>query len=168
MRIYRVADLAPLAEIPLVQLTFLIEARYHATQRKDLRELVELAGRVERVQAGNRSWPKELGRLLQEIEEATADHLAKEEQVFFPMIRSGCGAGASGPVQTMEREHEDDGRARARLRDLTSGLVAPPGADTAWRALYLRLQGFSDELMEHMYVEDKILFPRALCGDLED
>jgi regulator of cell morphogenesis and NO signaling len=160
-------DLERLAELPIARLTSYIEVRYHAKLRRELAELVALSRNVERDHANTPSWPRGLAKLLHEMEEAAADHLAKEEQILFPMIRSGRGAGASGPVHAMEREHGDDGRALARLRDMTSGLVAPPGACTGWQQLYLWLRRFSDELVEHMYIEDNILFPRALCGDVE-
>lgn len=161
------ADLARLSAVPIGRLTSYIEVRYHAKLRRELPELVELSRNVERDHLENPSWPRGLAMLLRDMEEAAADHITKEEQILFPMIRSGRGAGAAGPVQAMEREHYDDGRALAQLRDLTSGLVAPPGACAAWQGLYVRLRSFSYELVEHMYIEDNILFPRALCGDVE-
>ena len=32
-------------------------------------------------------------------------HMAKEEQRLFPLIKSGQGAMAIGPISVMEREH---------------------------------------------------------------
>jgi regulator of cell morphogenesis and NO signaling len=62
----------------------------------------------------------------------------------------------------MEDEHVDHSRSLARLREVTADLTAPPEACTTWQALYLRLRRLSDELMEHIHLENNILFPRAL------
>jgi regulator of cell morphogenesis and NO signaling len=160
-------DLTRLTDLPVAELTSLIEARYHARLRTEFPELMALADKVERVHGEKASCPKGLGRLLRDMHEATLDHLAKEEQILFPMIRSGYGAHATGPVQVMEREHEDHGRALGQLNELTSGFVPPAEACTTWKALYLRLKTFSDEFMEHIHVENNILFPRALCEGVE-
>jgi regulator of cell morphogenesis and NO signaling len=93
------------------------------------------------------------------------DHLAKEEQVLFPLIRSGQGRLAAGPAHAMEREHQDHGRNLARMRDLTNDLTPPQEACTTWRALYLRLESLENELMEHIHLENNVLFPRALCEE---
>jgi hypothetical protein len=49
------------------------------------------------------------------------------------------------------------------LRTFTHEFSAPPDACATWRALYLRLNRMSDELMEHIHLENNVLFPRALC-----
>lgn len=160
-------DLTALAAVPLPELTAFIEARYHAKLRSEFPELVSMAQKVERVHAEKATCPKGLAALLQEMGEATFEHLAKEERVLFPMIRARSCGHLQGLVEVMEREHEDHGRALARLRDKTSGFTPPPDACTTWRALYLRLRHFSDELMEHIHLENNVLFPRALCEGVE-
>ena len=54
-------------------------------------------------------------------------HMAKVEQILFPMIRQGRGAIAGGPIQVMEAEHESAGAALARLRSLTNDYQVPEG-----------------------------------------
>ncbi len=160
-------DLTRLADMSLSDLTSLIETRYHARLRADLPELIALASKVERVHREKASCPKGLAGMLRQLEEGALEHLAKEEQVLFPMIRAGYGSRAKGPVEVMEREHEDHGRAFAKLKTLTADFTPPPDACTTWKALYLRLQNFSDEFMEHIHLENNILFPRALCEEVE-
>jgi regulator of cell morphogenesis and NO signaling len=61
-------------------------------------------------------------------------------------------------------EHEQHGAALARLLELTDDITLPRGACNTWRALYRLLAQFRDDLMEHIHLENNILFatPREL------
>jgi regulator of cell morphogenesis and NO signaling len=64
----------------------------------------------------------------------------------------------------MEIEHEDHGESLRKIRKLTSNFTLPPEACATWFALYQRLEEFEAELMEHIHLENNILFRRALCA----
>jgi regulator of cell morphogenesis and NO signaling len=156
-------DLSVWAERPLSELLDFIEGHYHQRHRADLPELIAMAAKVEKVHADKPTCPRDLEAHLRAVHAAVLDHLGKEEQVLFPMIRSGYGVHADAPIRVMEQEHEDHGRNLARLRELAHDFVAPPEACATWKALYLRLHRLADELMEHIHLENNVLFPRALC-----
>lgn len=156
-------DLSELAGKPLEQLVDFIEGHYHKRLRAELPELIDMADKVERVHASKPTCPRGLASHLRMIHEAILDHMAKEEQVLFPMIRSGNRHRAGAPIRVMEQEHEDHGRNLEYLRTLTHDFVAPPEACATWKALCLRLNRLSDELMEHIHLENNVLFPRVLC-----
>ena len=92
------------------------------------------------------------------------EHLAKEEQVLFPLILGGRGRMAGGPISAMESEHDDHAASLRETRRLTADLVAPDEACTTWRALYLRLGALEAELMDHIHLENNVLFRRVLAG----
>jgi regulator of cell morphogenesis and NO signaling len=96
------------------------------------------------------------------MHELVLDHLAKEEQVLFPLIVNGQGRAAVGPVHVMEVEHEGHAHALEVLRRLTTNYEPPAEACVTWRALYLGLQQLEEELMLHMHLENNVLFRRAL------
>jgi regulator of cell morphogenesis and NO signaling len=62
----------------------------------------------------------------------------------------------------MELEHEHHGEDLQGVRRLTNDLTPPPDACPTWRALYLGLQQLEEELMEHIHLENNVLFRRAL------
>lgn len=148
---------------PLTELVDFIERRYHAGLRADLPVLIELARKVERVHRDKPTCPRGLTSHLEYMAEAIDDHLAKEEQVLFPIVRAGRGRMAACPVQVMESEHEDHGRSLERLKELTGGFRAPAEACGSWNALYTGLARLTDELVEHIHLENNVVFPRALC-----
>lgn len=156
-------DLTAWASRPVIDLVDFIESHYHARHRADLPELISMAEKVESVHAKKPTCPHGLAAHLRAVRTSILDHLAKEEQILFPMIRYGDHGQVAGPIRVMEQEHEDHGRNLEVLRQLTAGFNAPPEACATWKALYLRLDRLADELMEHIHLENNILFPRALC-----
>lgn len=150
-------------EKPLSELVEFILTRFHDALRRDLPALLEAAQKVERVHAGKDSCPHGLAEHLERLDVEIREHLAKEEQILFPAIKGGArGAKIQMPIRVMMHEHEDHGANLQRLRELTSDFTAPPEACATWRALYSLLAKFEAELMEHIHLENNVLFPRAL------
>jgi regulator of cell morphogenesis and NO signaling len=158
-------DLQSWADRPLVDLVSFIVNFYHARLRVELPELVALAAKVEDVHAEKPTCPLGLRAHLQAIHEAVLDHLAKEEHILFPMIVGGRTHVAGTPIRVMEHEHTEHAANLAITRQKTANLTAPAEACSTWRALYLRLGAFETELMDHIHLENNILFPRALDLD---
>lgn len=155
-------DLPRWDNAPLPELIQFIVDRYHAALRVELPELIALAGKVEIRHGDKPECPRGLRALLEHMHLAVLDHLAKEERILFPMIVEGYGRRAAGPVRIMEEEHDEHGQNLARVRELTHNFTPPPEACASWQALYLRLATFESELMDHIHLENNILFPRAL------
>ncbi|RMG96707.1 MAG: iron-sulfur cluster repair di-iron protein [Deltaproteobacteria bacterium] len=143
-----------------------IVTRYHETLRADLPALVEAARKVERVHGDKASCPKGLADLLEAFRDETFAHLAKEEQVLFPALRQGLRGPRLGmPITVMRHEHDEHGRRLHELREKTGGYEPPPEACATWRALYEGLARLDAELMEHIHLENNVLFPRVLGGE---
>ena len=153
---------ADLTQAPLGALVDHIVSHFHEPLHTELPELERMARKVEAVHGDKPGCPLGLGNHLAAVTQSLEQHMAKEEQVLFPMIRGGQGAGAAGPVLVMEREHDEHAIDLARIRELTGDNVPPPHACTTWRALYLRLDALERDLMDHIHLENNILFPRAL------
>jgi regulator of cell morphogenesis and NO signaling len=150
-------------DAPLDELVAFIVERYHEALRRSLPVLVQLAQKVEARHADKPTCPRGLASLLQQVTAAVEGHLGKEEQVLFPMIAAGHGRRAHMPVRVMLQEHDDHGASLRRIRELTGDLVTPPEACNSWRALYDGLLELERELMEHIHLENNVLFPRALA-----
>lgn len=138
-----------------------ILSRYHDLHRRQLPELIRLSGRVELVHGGHACCPVSLTAQLEQMQAELEAHMLKEEQVLFPMISRNMMANATAPVQVMRDEHEDHGEALAAIRALTHDLTLPEGACNTWQALYRGLEELEADLMEHIHLENNILFDRV-------
>jgi regulator of cell morphogenesis and NO signaling len=150
-------------EAPLNDLVEHILAAYHRPLDEELPRLEVMARKVHQVH-GEKA-PEMLSELLSVYVALKAEleqHMAKEEQILFPMIQQGQGSMADGPISVMEHEHENAGAALARLRALTNGYEVPGEACNTWRALWHGLAALEKALHQHIHLENNILFPRAL------
>ncbi|HTN50192.1 MAG TPA: iron-sulfur cluster repair protein YtfE [Burkholderiaceae bacterium] len=155
-----VPEISPAASIETAPLIDHILSRYHETHRRELPELVRLAARVEARHAGHARAPAGLQAALEELAGALDDHMAKEEQILFPMMLRGGHPMISAPIGRMRYEHDEHGERLARLEILAHGLELPEDACPTWRALYAGLRKLIDDVQEHVHLENNVLFPR--------
>ncbi len=140
-------------------------ATYHRPLEAELPRLVALAEQVQDPGAdGARAFSSGLLQTLRALEQSLLDHMLKEEQILFPLISSGQGAEARVPVEVMEAEHDEAVGYVARLRDLTGDYAVPEGASEPVRALWAGLAALDLDLQAHMWLEDEVLFRRALSS----
>ncbi len=141
-----------------------IVARYHEVHRAQLPELVRMARRVEAVHRDNPNTPHGLADALEEMQQELLTHMQKEEAILFPMLRSGGNAFVTQPIGMMRSEHVDHGEALEQIARLTNDITPPMGACNTWRALYAGLAQLSDDLVNHIHLENNVLFPQFEAG----
>jgi regulator of cell morphogenesis and NO signaling len=164
-------DVAPYEAMPLVKLVEHIEAVHHSYLREALPQLCAATASV----ASAFPADKRLADLDMEMQAIAAEldaHLRHEEEALFPMVRdieirgtvtpTRCGSAVGGPIACMENEHEMAAQTLRRMRELTNDYTAPEQATADWRGMLQALARFDQDMQEHMYKENKVLFPRAL------
>lgn len=154
----------------LADLTDHIVATHHAFLKDELPRLAQLLEKVLQAHGPNHPELTEVGLVFRALAGELGEHLQKEEQVLFPLIRtmeaSGmvatfhCGS-VNAPISVMEREHDQAGEALRRLRALTGGYPPPQDACVTYRALLDGLAALERDLHEHIHLENNILHPRA-------
>lgn len=135
-----------------------ILTRYHEVHRQQLPELIRMARRVEAVHREHPAVPVGLADLLEEMEEELLDHMAKEEHILFPMLREGDPI-ATQPIRVMRHEHFSHGEQVEKLAAMTNDHTPPSDACNTWRALYAGIAQLTDDLINHIHLENNVLFP---------
>jgi regulator of cell morphogenesis and NO signaling len=85
--------------------------------------------------------------------------MVKEETVLFPLLTTGGHALAGMPMKVMRMEHTDHGESLDKLLALTNDATPPLGACNTWRALYAGIDQFRNDLINHIHLENNVLFP---------
>ena len=153
------SDALPAAITP-TELVDHILTRYHAVHREQLPELIRMARRVEAVHRENPDVPQGLADLLEQAEAELLDHMEKEEQIIFPNIKAGGTAMVAYPIGIMRQEHTSHGEMLEHLMGMTQDATPPDGACNTWRALYAGISQLHDDLINHIHLENNLLFPR--------
>ena len=108
--------------------------------------------------------------IFHQLAEELAEHMLKEEQVLFPALvrieRRVDGEhplqdAVQAPITAMEHEHFAAGELLKALRSLTNDFTAPEYACPTFKITYKTLQEFEADLMQHIHLENNILFTRA-------
>jgi regulator of cell morphogenesis and NO signaling len=122
--------------------------------------------------------------LLQTIQQLTRDlvpHLQQEEEVIFPYVRrishaySSKESYASLLVRTLRKPVEDIMhyehalvlKAMLHLRHLKNNYRLPDGACISHSVVFHKLKELDNDLAQHMYLENEVLFPRAIAMEKE-
>jgi regulator of cell morphogenesis and NO signaling len=98
-------------------------------------------------------------------------HMMKEENILFPNIKKIAAGEESmfpngsiaSPIHMMEMEHDNAGDIMKRIKEISNDLVPPEHACNTYKALYHSLGEYFDDLMQHIHLENNILFPKAIA-----
>lgn len=148
-----------------------IEGVHHTYLHSELPRLVTLADKVAGVHGDRHPELVQVRRVVLDLSAELQQHLAKEEEILFPMIRDlastdapldfHCGS-LQNPIRVMLMEHDDAGAALAALRQLTGDYTVPEDACGSYEALYRGLEELEADTHLHIHKENNILFPEVV------
>ncbi|HZR92995.1 MAG TPA: iron-sulfur cluster repair di-iron protein [Gaiellaceae bacterium] len=144
-----------------------IVTAHHGSLRSELPRLSTLLEKVERAHADRKPELHETRAVFERLRDELEEHMAKEEQVFFPACRSIEETGQAPAFVhaarlVLEHDHDEAGAALQRLSELTHGYDADLALCNTHRALLDGLHELELDLHQHIHEENNILFPRAL------
>lgn len=164
------------AKVSLTELVEHIIAAHHKYLKENLPRLKSLSDKVYNAHKKHHGdMIQELKRALETLRIDIEMHLAKEEQILFPLIKEmeafannqgpkptvHCGT-VENPIRQMEAEHDAAGGLLERMRKITSEYRLPDDACESFKALYDGLKELEKDLHEHIHLENNILFPKAI------
>ena len=150
------------------QLVDHIVNNHHAFVLRALPILDAYAKKVAKVHGNNYPNLEKIYLLVQELKIELINHMQKEEQVLFPYLQKLSSSTKNqlneSPKYTMSvlmEEHDHAGSIMAKIRILTNYFIPPNGACNTFKALYLLLEQFENDLHIHVHLENNILFQKA-------
>ena len=107
------------------------------------------------------------------LKEDFEHHLMREEEIIFPQIIELDSRGKRSrkqpslsrlhhPFHVMEHEHERAGEIIDEIKSHCNNFTPPENACTTYKLVMAELKCFEQDLMQHAYVEDVLLFPRVI------
>lgn len=161
--------------MPLSELVNHILEKHHTFTKEEMERITALTAKVCAAHGERHPELSRVGALFGKLCDDLRPHMMKEEQVLFPYIvrleDAVLGNAApplapfgtvNNPVRMMMYEHDTAGELLRELRETTSDYAVPPDACMSYRTLYGALEAFERDLHQHIYLENNILFPRAV------
>lgn len=157
---------------PVFLSNYIIE-NHHSFVRQAIPELDAL---LDKVVARHGDTEPDLVRIRENfatLADELLPHLEKEEQVLFPAIaelfgdeneRGVIANNINMPIAAMEDEHEHAGKIIKQIRVLTDNYTPPAYACPTFQLTYQKLDEFDQDLMQHIYLENSVLFNKCLVG----
>jgi len=144
-----------------------IEDTHHAFLHLELPRITALAAKVHGVHGPAHPELAVVESTFGQLRDELEPHLAKEEEIVFPMIRRLPADGGTsahpdtlqGPIAQLLREHDHAGELLERLRLLTGGYRVPSDGCASYRALYEALEALEADTHLHVHIENNRLFP---------
>lgn len=149
-----------------------IEGTHHAYLHAELPRLVDLTAKIAAVHGESHPELIEVAITTVELHDDLEPHMAREEMILFPMIRSlvagreddgesHCGP-VDHPIARMMQEHEATGEILEKLRRLTDGYRVPDDGCGSYHAAFQGLEAVERDTHLHIHKENNVLFPAAL------
>ena len=154
-------------------LDYIIKYHHRNTKEKG----AYLLSMIENVKDNYEMEYPELNELFNQVKLSMHDlesHFQKEESVLFPYLYElfdashneeyretmHCGT-ISNPIRVMTMEHENERRRYMHLREITNGVRVPDeNLCINYEQMVVELETFVEDLFEHIFIENNILFPQ--------
>lgn len=119
---------------------------------------------------------REVCKIFVQLKKEILPHIQQEEESIFPYIRQISNAHKNNdsyakllvktlrkPIETIaSHEHKFLESSIYRFRELTDNYTAPDNACVSHRLTFSRLRDLDNDLVQHVYLENEILFPKAI------
>lgn len=150
-----------------------IVQHHHAYVQDSIPQIRELLDKICKVHGDTNPELLAVRNDFEELAEELLNHLPKEEEILFPAIKRMEGtenlvtgnvilpSSLHMPIRIMEDEHERAGELIMSIREKTSHYTVPPYGCPTYQLAFLMLQEFDNDLIQHIHLENNILFPRV-------
>lgn len=143
---------------------FIIQ-NHHAFVKEAVPQLQELLDKVCSVHGEDHIELPEIRDDFNDLANELLTHMNKEEKLLFPAIKNRAQRDVSyvsldWPISVMEEEHQVAGDLMKSIRQLTKQYTIPRDACPTLQLTYKKLEEFDHDLMQHIHLENNVLFER--------
>lgn len=151
---------------PIGKLIVYILENHHAYIREKVPIMMQYLDKVVRVHGQRHPKLVQVRHLFLESAAALRAHLQEEETQLFPRILQYLGGESISPMEmrsllnALRADHTAEGARFDTMAALTHQFTPPEDACATYRAAYLGLAAFQQNLHQHVHLENNILFER--------
>ena len=139
--------------------------KHHAYLNEELPNISELVKTILRVHGKTHNELFEVHKLFSILKSELEEHLIKEEELLFPLIKeyelnnnNVNKQQVLDALNELEEEHDRAGDVIKKLMEITNHYTAPSDGCTTFNLTYKKLMELEKDLFQHIHLENNILF----------
>lgn len=145
----------------------------HEYKEENILLLKEYGEKVAKIYGEKYKKLLKVNRLIQKNAVTILEHMKNEERIIFPYIKKLVEANRkkalinpsnsplNTPLESIEDDHEKVTKIFKKISKLTNNYTIPENTCISFKLLYLKLQQFEELLLNHIHIENNILFLKA-------
>lgn len=141
---------------------------HHAFLNVQMPKLSDLTAKILRVHGDHHPELKKVHRLFSNLKLELDQHMIKEEEVLFPLIKQyekdqseETLEKAVKAIKESEDEHDVAGDIIKELRKVTDNFTTPADGCGSYKLTYSGIEELESDLFQHIHLENNILFKRV-------
>lgn len=147
-------------QMNVIELCEYIVNTHHVYLRKVLPRIEEYSNAVMRAHGIRHPELFTLGKLIGQLHADLQQHLIKEEEILFPLLKKNAKVEAQTLSTIIITEHEEAGVILEKIRELTNQYLLPDDACKTYSKLFDSLQEMENDLHTHIHLENNILLKK--------
>ncbi|WP_411843449.1 DUF542 domain-containing protein [Salinicoccus sp. HZC-1] len=154
-------DIKYMDEISIIKY---IQRRYHEDLKDELPVLEPYIEKMVKQESGL----GEVMDIFRSLKKSLLEHIEEEDASVFPLLESYIGSPSESKkealrprVTKIKNEHRDVTEFFYRLREVTNDFTPHEGASGVLRLVYDRLGRLESDTLDHIHLENNILFERV-------
>lgn len=147
---------------PTANLINHIKDRYHNRHRLQLPMLISLAHQVEFEHREDFYCPIGLTDHLNNLHRDLLAHMETEELILFPFLSEEKMSYVFAQLSLAMHNHDHEIHMLSKIYELTNQLTLPENATKVWKTLYVELEVFKKDMLEHIRLENDILLTNVV------
>ncbi len=149
-------------DAPLSELVEHLLEEYHLPTRRGLLHMDQLLRRVKTLHGGTHgAWLTRVADVFQLLRHDLEHHLGREEELLFPLLREGQRITDGRVLQSFHADHAQTQSLLDRLGALLASSDVTGAIPQPVQTVVAGLRNLEVSLVEHMALEDEVLFPRC-------
>lgn len=134
---------------------------HHAYLKEEFPRLNQLAKKVASRHGDHHKHLNKIAELFALLSKDLLDHMEMEERDFFPeVVKSKNKEEINSLIDKLGKDHEKTGQILETLIDLTNNYAISDDMCDSYKALYIGLSKFDEDIRVHIHKENNILFEK--------
>jgi iron-sulfur cluster repair protein YtfE (RIC family) len=146
-------------ELQLPDLLYFVKESCHENLHDTLNDLRDMSDKMSPLFVS-----ETLRDFLRNFIREVQTHLAHEENTVFPSIAAGTGKNKAASIHHLVDDHDQMKLSLLEIRRMTSNYSLPMDLDVKGLAFFRKLREMDRIILNHIQIEDHILFPMVLSG----